>query len=266
MRRLHPGVFLGAYLLYHASKWLGTGRYRQLLARAGRRLSWSLHLRLNYAGMFYSLFLPGSVGGDAYKIWALHSKEEDALSWKTIGRLTLLDRLSGVLGLLVWLMLLLWASPRLQVWPTSWSLPAGMAMGLLPLVVALGLKMLLQVTFRDVGYASLWSLGVQGSQLSAALLLLYGLGWEEAPVAYLALFLLSSLATLVPVTVGGAGARELVFLAGARHGGLEADPAVALGLLIFVINLFAALPGAWLIPAKNRLEAPPAPKTPDRPE
>jgi len=47
-----------------------------------------------YIGMFYNLFLPGSVGGDAYKVFLLH--EQGVGRTKPLILATLLDRLSGL--------------------------------------------------------------------------------------------------------------------------------------------------------------------------
>ena len=253
LRQMPPLYLLTAFLLYHLSKWIGALRYRQLLALVGRPLPVKTHLRLNYAGMFYSLFLPGSISGDGYKVLVLRNPDGNP-GWKAITRLTALDRLSGVLGLLAWLVAMVPVS-GFWAWMGAWQY------AYIPLVVGGGLVAVLLVRFilrTPYGFifrAAGWSLGVQGAQLLAALLLLMGLGIETAWLDYLVLFLLSSLATLFPFTVGGAGARELVFLVGARYAGLAAGPAVALGLLFFVINLLAALPGAWLMPSKAELRA-----------
>jgi uncharacterized membrane protein YbhN (UPF0104 family) len=76
--------------------------------------------------------------------------------------------------------------------------------------------------------------------------LLMGMGIAENYLAYLLVFLASSVATIIPITIGGLGLRELVFLYGARYLGLDADISVAVSLLFFLITLVSSLPGIYL--------------------
>jgi uncharacterized membrane protein YbhN (UPF0104 family) len=65
-------------------------------------------------------------------------------------------------------------------------------------------------------------------------------------VAYLWLFLLSGIAAVIPFTIGGAGAREIVFMAGASLLGASAAQAVAVSLLFFLLSVLSAWAGAYL--------------------
>jgi len=62
-------------------------------------------------------------------------------------------------------------------------------------------------------------------------------------LAYLALFLISSIAAVIPITFGGAGARELTFLAGANYFPLEIHIAISLSVIFYMITVLASLIG-----------------------
>src|SRR5215475_1935715 len=55
------------------------------------------NIKLYWLGMFYNLFLPGSIGGDAYKVILLTKKY--SIPYKKTAAAVLLDRFSGLLAL-----------------------------------------------------------------------------------------------------------------------------------------------------------------------
>src|SRR5215470_1192561 len=55
------------------------------------------NIKLYWLGMFYNLFLPGSISGDAYKVVLLKKKYNS--SYKKTSAAVLLDRFSGLLAL-----------------------------------------------------------------------------------------------------------------------------------------------------------------------
>jgi uncharacterized membrane protein YbhN (UPF0104 family) len=90
---------------------------------------------------------------------------------------------------------------------------------------------------------TLQSIGVQGSQAIATLGLVIALGQGLHWADYLVLFLISSLVAMVPITIGGAGARELTFLYGAQFLDVNAEKAVAIGFLFYLISTSVAFFG-----------------------
>ena len=62
---------LPALLLYNASQFISAYRLLQFYKVYLPGISYPFNLRLYYRGMFFNLFLPGGIGGDAYKIIAL---------------------------------------------------------------------------------------------------------------------------------------------------------------------------------------------------
>ena len=83
LKSAQPAWLLLALLAYNASKILSSFRLTHYFQANQILLNERDNLQLYYIGMFYNLFLPGGIGGDAYKIWFLNryrkgkpSKEE----------------------------------------------------------------------------------------------------------------------------------------------------------------------------------------------
>ena len=90
----HPGYLLLALFAFNLSKIVAAFRLNRFYKVIGVSLTDRYNLMLYYIGMFYNLFLPGSVGGDAYKVFLLH--EQGVGRTKPLILATLLDRLSGL--------------------------------------------------------------------------------------------------------------------------------------------------------------------------
>ncbi len=244
LRQARPGWLVLATALFVVSKLLSSVRLNRFFRVVNIELSEAYNLRLYWRGMFYNLFLPGGIGGDGYKVYRLGQRfpGRRALIFRTL----LLDRLSGMLALLVLLLAGLGASGAL---PPAWRVAALVA---LPLGVGLsyGLGRWLFGEFRTAfGRTSWQALGVQGAQVLCAWALLAALGaaGSHAPILpYLLVFLASSVAAVLPLTVGGLGARELVFLYGAQLFGLNPAVAVSVSVLFYVITAAVSLVGAFL--------------------
>ncbi len=186
--------------------------------------------------MFYNIFLPGGVSGDGYKIYLL--KKQTGRNLKDL--FTALSLTASVVS-----------RPWLR-WPSSSSLslkPASAAalelginssgFGRLFLFFYLLFQRYLVIYIPVVGY----SLLVQGLQVAEVWLLLKGLGIGQMEMAYLFVFLFSSLIAIIPVSIGGVGTRELAFLYGAQFLGLSEATSVTVSLLFYAITLLVSLGG-----------------------
>jgi uncharacterized protein (TIRG00374 family) len=95
--------------------------------------------------------------------------------------------------------------------------------------------------YRHLNRTNLQSLGVQTSQIICALFILFALGEDQNIVTYLAVFLVSSLAAVLPLTIGGIGLREMTFLYAARWLNLDVTVSLSLSLLFFIITAITSL-------------------------
>ena len=214
-------------------------RLNRYFSRIGLRLTEMQNLKLYWLGMYYNLLLPGGIGGDAYKVVLL--RRHDQVRTKDLVLATLTDRAMGMLALLV-LALILATFVDFKGYPTGW-LPA-----LIPVFLGLAyatLRLIKPAFLVEFPAGLGLSLLVQGMQLVAVLVLLQMLGQAPPWLPFLLLFLVSSVLTALPISYGGAGAREIAFLFGAGTLGLPEPVAVAVSLLFYVASLGVSLTGMY---------------------
>jgi uncharacterized membrane protein YbhN (UPF0104 family) len=241
-----------ALIGYNLSQWVSAERLYLFYRRTPVPLSRRLNLALYYKGMFYNLLLPGGIGGDGYKVHFLRKKYGQGL--KKLIAATLLDRLNGLAALVLLLVLL---SPGIhleELFPAAipfdpWWLVPLYGVGLV--VAWLGARKYFPTWLPILPRTTLLSIGVQILQLAAVLCLMQAVHASGPVIAYLWLFLLSGIAAVIPFTIGGAGAREIVFMAGASLLGASAAQAIAVSLLFFLLSVLSAWAGAYL-PMDNR--------------
>ena len=235
----HWGWMLWTLLWFVLSKVLAGFRFNVLLKTEEIQLSEKQNLRLYWLGMYYNLLLPGGISGDGYKIKILMDAFQRP--FKRLFTITLLDRLTGAvaLGQLCLFLLLLPGIPEAQTYWWLW---------------VLGIIISIPVTWALYRWAggglpavwirtSLQSLGVQAAQTIATLGLIFAFGQGEHWLGYSVLFLVSSVVAMLPLTIGGAGARELTFLWGAGFLGVDAEKAVAIAFLFYLISTAVSLLG-----------------------
>lgn len=234
---------------FNASKIMSGFRLNHFFRCLGLILPEETNLRLYYIGMFYNLFLPGGIGGDGYKIYLLHQRYSIAI--KSLLTATLLDRISGVVALTV---LAVGLSLGSHLYIATQFLPYYNFFPYIAVIGTVGLVMFFYAyvhfqmpVYRKVLHiTNVQALAVQLLQVVAALCILWSLHVQHNYMDYLLLFLLSSIAAVLPLTIGGVGMRELVMLLGCAYLPIESEQAVAFSLLFFVITAASSFIGAFL--------------------
>lgn len=244
----NPAYLLGAILFFNISKVVNAFRLNRYFTAIGLRLSGWYNLKLYYLGMFYNLFLPGGIGGDGYKIYVL--KKHHGLKVVNIFSAVFWDRVSGIFALIFLSAALILPSSFAALHPDEMQwlwLIAGITYPL-----SLLLTWLFQRQFMSVFFiTSVESLVIQITQVISAWFILMALSATTHQIDYLAIFLISSVATILPITIGGAGAREVTFYYALNHLALDVNTGIALSLVFFGISAISSLPG---ILAKMRHE------------
>ncbi len=237
----NPIFLVLAFTAYCCSVLIASSRLNGFFKGVGLELSERYNFKLYLLGLFYNLFLPGGVGGDGYKIYFLRRK------FKVKGRKLLsavfFDRLSGLWALCLITSALVIFIPRLQI-PNE-----------IPIVIvvlgSVAYYAIIRRYFSDYSkrfiFTHFKALGVQSMQVICAIFLLYALGFEGKFSPYLFMFLLSSLVAVVPFTVGGLGAREMVFVFGAEYFQLDVHLAVLISLLFYLTSASLAVFGSYFI-------------------
>lgn len=232
---------LGALLFFMISKVIAAYRLNLYFYQIKVLLAAKSNLRLYLLGMFYNLFLPGGIGGDAYK--GYYIKKIFEVPTKKVVSVLLLDRLSGLLLLFVYACLLGITLQVQELLSVRWVLAIGMVASIV-IFWAIQKKFFLYVI--PVFWKSfLYSAGVQLAQLICVIFILYALQIEVSTIEYLFIFLISSIISVLPLTIGGIGSREVVFLYGALWLGLEENLSVSISMLFFLITAFVSLLGIW---------------------
>jgi uncharacterized membrane protein YbhN (UPF0104 family) len=230
VRTANPLWILWALVWFIVSKIIAAFRFNLLLQSEDILMTGRQNLRLYWLCMYYNLLLPGGISGDGYKIKVLMDQFKRPL--KRMVTITLIDRITGVIALgQLSVLLLLWIPEIQKYWP-----------GVIPVLLLSLLAGWMLYRWAGGKLSTVWirtslqSLGVQGSQMIATLGLVLALGQGLHWADYLILFLISSLVAMVPITIGGAGARELTFLYGSQFLDIHAEKAVAIGFLFYLIS------------------------------
>ncbi|WP_456380415.1 lysylphosphatidylglycerol synthase transmembrane domain-containing protein [Hydrogenimonas sp.] len=244
LQSAEPLWLLGAFLFFNLSKIASAHRLNLYFDAIGVRLTFGYNLILYYVGMFYNLFLPGGIGGDGYKIYLLNRRFGHGV--KGLFQALLLDRVSGLAALLLFTALLFAASEYADPYPGIRA--AALAGGLFVFpAIYFTTKRFFPPFLHVFGRTMRWGMAVQFLQLVSAWMILESLGIGEATLAYLALFLLSSVVAILPLTIGGMGVRELTFLYGMEWMGKEPSTGVTFSFLFFAVTVLSSLLGLFLL-------------------
>lgn len=235
-----------AVILFVLSKVATAIRLNQYFKNIGLQLSERLNFKLYLIGMFYNLFLPGGIGGDGYKIYLLNKYFKTPV--KKLLQAALLDRLGGLVAIVFLLFgFFLLVEIEVDFLETSgWN--GLMVAGLILTLPSFWLlqKLIFKDFLPSFWSANAWSMAGQVAQLICAWSILWSLGITENILAYQLVFLLSSIVAVLPLTIGGIGARELVFIYAHTYVGISETAAVAFSLIFFLISAVVSLLGAFV--------------------
>jgi uncharacterized protein (TIRG00374 family) len=249
---------------------LSTLRWRTVLNALGQDAKLRRLLSYNLAGLFVSNVLPTTIGGDVLRVSRL-SKEngESAASFASV----VLERLTGWLVLPVITLVGLLVNPGLRHLGNATRVAVALSIGTL---VALGV-VLLGVASHRFGskvagsggwrrFAAAVHLGIarlrrhpvaafnvlvvgfayQLVLVLAALMAAKAVGMSVAvgPTALLAFFPAVLIAQVLPISISGLGVREGAFVLFLTPLGVPTQQAIALGLLLYLLNVAVSLLGA----------------------
>jgi len=240
IRTANPWYLLVAFLFFNISKVLNALRLNRFFRVIGLNLTERYNLLLYYVGMFYNMFLPGGIGGDGYKIYVL--QKQHGVRMLNVFNAVFWDRVAGIFAL-VFLTAALLPPSTFAVLHGEY-LPAVYAVLALSYPLSWLLTRLLYKQFTPIFLVTaLESLLIQAAQVVSAWFILLALSLPSNHIDYLAIFLVSTVATVLPITVGGAGAREITFFYSLNYLELEPNTGVALSLIFFAISAVSALIG-----------------------
>ncbi|MFC2104019.1 lysylphosphatidylglycerol synthase transmembrane domain-containing protein [Bacteroidota bacterium] len=206
-----------------------------------------LNLKLYLLGMFYNLFLPGGIGGDGYKVYWLKKKQGAKL--KSVIWASILNRVNGLFGLVILICI--------SAFFISFNFKFNNFLIILIPVFYVIYYFVLKIFFKDytstLPKTTVQSVLIQFMQVLSAHFILLSLGLDSAFQDYWFLFLISGIIFAIPVTLGGFGSRELVFVYASQFLLVDVNLAVALGLLTYVLRAILSFSGVYFIAFPNKL-------------
>ncbi len=278
----NPGWLLGGILLAGVVQALCLLRWKIFLTMAGVVVSWREAAGVFFAGLFTGLFLPGGAGGDVVKIGLLAARGHDAaLSAVSV----VMDRLCGSVSMILTGVSLMW-------WHRDWlgQSPevAGIRDGILVYLAVLAGLVTLSIVLCWRGIVDRWPARLPGREklaslagayfrcavewprsllavaISCVMLILYFLtfffsaracGLEMGAGDFLAIMPAVDILAGLPVSLGGLGVREAVFvLLLGQLAGVAGGVSVTISLTGYFLSALWALPGAvlWMMGGRQR--------------
>ncbi len=225
-----------ALLAFIISKIISAARLNIYFRDIRIGLSPGENIRLYWLGMFYNLFLPGSISGDAYKVILLTKRF--GVPYRDTMAAVVLDRISGLTGLGLLLALYSFLVPIPAMYPWFIAVSACLSLPAFYFII----RRYFVVFVPGFRPTLLLGILVQMTQVICIYLLMAALATPVSATACIFLFLVSSAVSVLPITIGGLGIRELVFLKGAAYFGLTAETAVLISFLFYLLTLFTS---AW---------------------
>ncbi|MEO0570152.1 MAG: lysylphosphatidylglycerol synthase transmembrane domain-containing protein [Bacteroidota bacterium] len=239
-----------ALLLYVISKVFNSLRLNLYFHAIDVPLTQMSNLKLYLLGMFYNLFLPGGIGGDAYKGYVIQKKFKAKI--KRVVGVLLLDRLSGMLLILIYACVFAGIMQIPIFNKIGWFFWTAIPMGIFFfwIITKRLFPYAIPIFWSSFGYSAL----LQAIQLGATICIIRALGTTDTGLAYLFIFMISSLVSVIPLTIGGIGSREVTFLYGAKWLGLDANVAIGISFVFFLITALVSFFGIGYHFKKPKLE------------
>jgi len=242
-----PFWLLVAFVIFNLSQIISAKRIHTYLSNIDITPTFKYQLMLYYVGMFYNTLLPGGIGGDAYKAY----KFEKAFNkgYKLIIKSLLIDRVSGLFAIFILISILLFFS----------SFSSFLFFGVLLLILSpfalYFIHKLFFIEFKPSFYKSLiYSLIIQSFQAISFVFILFSFGVDSYLIDFVILFFISSVVSVIPISIGGVGLRELTFLYGLELIHLNPATGVVVAFLFFVISVISASIGVLFLKKVEKIK------------
>jgi uncharacterized membrane protein YbhN (UPF0104 family) len=249
-RLIHANYWwmFAALLSFFASMVLSSWRLSSFFKSIKLKLDPRFNFRLYLLGLFYNFLLPGGIGGDGYKIYLLNKTYK--LPAKKVFWAIMFDRLSGLWAIGLIIVALIFLIPQIDL---HIGIPLSIFIGGSVIYYFVAYKFFKEYT-HYFWQAHLKAVAVQGLQLLAIVFVMIGQDFTGKYSPYLLSFLISALATIIPISIGGAGIRETVFLQLTKVFPMDESLATFLPGSFYIISLIVALLGIYYVLRPSRLE------------
>jgi len=243
-------ALMGGQLL-SAIRWTWLARGLGLAVRTSRKI------QIYFLGMFLSLFLPSTIGGDVARGFLLARGREGA-GW-TAAASIILERVNGLLALTVITSVCMLSVDIPAHWRNLWLLAVAVLWaGMLTYPfwhrrlpgflhrwrgVAIDHPEFIPVWWK----AMILSLSFQSVVVITTMILGHATGLEMSWAAYGVMVGLVAIASTMPVSFNGFGVREAGYVGFASYFGGNPEAAAAMAALWVIVLAVVAAPGAWVL-------------------
>lgn len=255
-------VWISGIVIYIFGQVISAYKWKVLSSAAGFHRPLRDHAAFYFIGMFFNLFLPTSVGGDAVKSYYLARHDPEGRTAPSIYTV-LAERLTGFV-VMVWIgAVALLLSPSEVFHPTVKMLAA--ACSVLGTVFTLFFPSLVRVVnhrawaqamLRDITVywrspavivrALVWSLVFHFLVIVVHIIIGKSMGLAVPLFYYFIVYPAASLAGFIPVSFNGIGPREGTYIYLFSLIGISRPDALAFGIIWLGIMICASMPGAVL--------------------
>ena len=274
---IDPAMAGLAILLMTIQIALGGLRWGLVLRALDAAFSWAKTISVFYIGVFFSIVLPGAVGGDAVRMWFAR---KGGLSLATAVNSVMLERAVTVFALVLLVCL---TQPilmeRVPSLPGVYVFPVLLAICVIGILVLASLDKLprslhrfrvvrglvhLAGDTRRLFFHPAWSLAcvvvalVGHVNLSLAVYLLAaGLGMDVHALDCLVLVPPVILIMTLPISIAGWGVRETAMVTAFSFVGIPGEETIVLSILFGIVTMLTALPGGivFLLTGGRKIEA-----------
>lgn len=227
-------IFL-SILFFLLSQWLSAKRLLLFFNEAGFNLAEKSNNILYLIGMFYNFFIPGGIGGDAYKIYILNKD----FKWKvkTLTAAVFIDRFIGLtaIGILICLL----GYDIINIPFINWLVP--ILIIIIIVISYLIMKRFFSIFISVFTKSLLISIAVQSLQIISVICIIYSIESQVEYLKYVLIFLVSSVLSIF--SFAGIGIREYVFYEASLILEINSSISVSVGVIFSVITAFISLFG-----------------------
>lgn len=260
-------------LYYTALQLISCWRWQIVLKSTGHLVAIKTLFSSYFAGMFLNLFLPGSFGGDVYRVYRIAQKTKDteaALVSVFLERFTGLTALSMLafcalpfafavverwdiiiiffitIGVLIGGVLLI-VSPKLLIFSERWL----QKLRLSYLVARIAKMQILLIKFTHHRQALIYSIGLSFFLMLGIVYYHYLIAQQlRIHVSYSQLLVfipIITVITLLPISLGGMGVKEGLWVYLFGRIGLTAEQALLISLTMTILCWLLSLPGGLVL-------------------
>ena len=232
---------LFASIVYFLSQIISSERLWFILKENNLIISSKENVKLYMVGIFYNFFIPGGVGGDAYKGVLMNKKFQWSL--KKIYKLLILDRLIGF-GVILCLIIVFSGFILDLEFISEFNFVLAPLYALLFFV---GRVLVQKIFNNEIVYTKAFFIShiIQILQFGSIILILFSLDVTNNYFTFLYIFLISSVLSIF--SFGGIGIREYVFFTLASNTAVGPDIATSVGLIFTFSALISSVPGLFFL-------------------